>query len=158
MAEQLRLDIPWPPLASREVLIFAVMPGALERARLTALGRQISPARLHPPARFHVSLLGVGLDAGSRDEVIAAARDIGGAVAAAPFGVVLSRTCSFGNSLVLCCGDETAASMLQLQRVLLDAAAERRMSLRARGGYSPHLTLSYRAPRIDPTPLVDPIR
>lgn len=158
MAEQLRLDIPWPPSASREVLFFAVMPDAVDGARLTALGKQITPARLHPAARFHLSLLGVRLDAGSRDKVIADAQEVGGAVAAAPFEIVLPRVCSYGNSLVLCCAGDTAVSMLQLQQALLRATGERRMGLRAQGGYSPHLTLAYRAPRVDPTPLMDPIR
>lgn len=158
MAEQLRLDIPWPPSESREVLFFGIMPGSIDGARLTALGEQLTPARLHPAARFHLSLLGVRLDMGSRDAQIADLQEVGGAVAAAPFEIVLEKACSFRDGLVLCCGEDTGASMLQLQRVLLCAAAERGIYLRAKRSFAPHLTLSYRAPPVASTPLKDPIR
>lgn len=158
MAEQLRLDIPWPPAESREVLFFGIMPGSIDGARLTALGEQLTQARLHPAARFHLSLLGLGLDMGSRDAQIADLQEVGGAVAAAPFEIVLEKVCSFGDGLVLCCGEGTGASMLQLQRILLCAAAERGIHLRAKQRYAPHLTLSYRAPPVPLARLKDPIR
>lgn len=156
MTEQLRLDIPWPPREARQVVFFAIMPDPADGARLTALGKQISPARLHPAERFHLSLMGIRLEAGSQDAQIRAAQEIGAAVAAAPFEVVLPTACSFRDSLVLCCGDHAAAAMTQLQ-ALLSAAAERKLGLPAKRSYAPHLTLAYRAPRIPPTPLNSPI-
>lgn len=45
MAEQLRLDIPWPARAARQVVFFAIIPDAVDGARLTTLGKQIGPAR-----------------------------------------------------------------------------------------------------------------
>ena len=156
MAEQLRLDIPRPPRETRQVVFFAIMPDAAEGARLTELGKQISPARLHPVERFHLSLLGFQLESGLQDAQIRAAREIGAAVAAAPFEVVLPIACSFGDSLVLCCGDPAAAAMSRLQ-AMLSVAVEGELGLRARRRYAPHLTLAYRAPRIPPTSLSNPI-
>lgn len=157
MAEQLPLDIPLPPVERRETAFFAIMPRAGDTARLTALGKQISPARLHPAWRFHISLLGLGLSSHSRDADIDGLRNVGEAVTAPPFEVALPMVCSFGDSLALCCDGDTTATMAQLQHALL-RAAEMRWGPLGRRRYAPHLTLAYRAPRIAPLWLEDPIR
>ncbi|MDP1598781.1 2'-5' RNA ligase family protein [Phenylobacterium sp.] len=155
MSEQLSLDIPEPSSGGGQVVFFAVTPGAAASARLSAVGKQTSDASLYPPARFHISLLGLRLDVRSGD--LDAMREVGSAVAAAPFEIVLPTACSFGNSLVLCCAAETTEAMTYLQHALL-REAKMKWPLRAKGRYTPHLTLAYRAPRIPPTVLADPVR
>lgn len=154
MSEQLCLDLPAPSSDGAQVVFFAVTPGAAAGARLLAAGKLISDAPLYPAGRFHISLLGLRLDVGSGD--LDAMREVGAAVAAAPFEIVLPTACSFGNSLVLCCATETTAAMTRLQHALL-REAKMRWPLRAKGRYTPHLTLAYRAPRIAPTVLANPV-
>ena len=155
MGDQLCLDLPAPSSGDEQVVFFAVTPGVAAGVCLSTTGRQISDARLYPAAGFHISLLGLRLDVGSAD--LDAMREVGSAVMAAPFEITLTTACSFGKRLVLCCGAETTASMARLQRALL-TAAKLRWSLRAKGRYTPHLTLAYRAPRIPRTELATPVR
>lgn len=153
MSEQLCLDIPAPPSGGGQVVFFAVMPSAAAGAHVYAVGKQISDAPLYPAARFHISLLGLSVSSGELD----AMREVGSSVAAAPFEIVLPTACSFGNSPVLCCGAETTAVMTRLQHALL-SAAKLKWPLRAKGRYTPHLTLAYRARRVPPTVLASPVR
>lgn len=154
MTEQLCLDLPAPSSGGGRVVFFAVTPSAAAGARLSAVGKHISDAPLYPAARFHISLLGLRLDVGPGG--LDAMREVGSAVAAPPFEIVLPTACSFGDSLVLCCGADTAAGMTRLQHALL-RAAKMKWSLRAKGRYTPHLTLAYRAPRIPSTVLANPV-
>lgn len=155
MGTQLCLDLPAPSSSDGQVVFFAVTPGVAAGVCLSATGSQISDARLYPAARFHISLLGLRIDIGSPD--LDAMREVGSAVTAAPFEIALTTACSFGERLVLCCGTETTESMARLQQALL-TAAKSKWSLRAKGRYTPHLTLAYHAPRIPRTELATPVR
>ena len=167
-AEQLELDlgVGWRIRTVREILFFAIMPDAEAAARIGALGRDITQryglsGRLHAPDRLHVSLLGFQLDAHGRDELIALAKQIGAGATASCFDVTLTRALSFGRAplrpLVLCCSEESAASLATLQANLFQAADEHGLGLRGRSGFEPHLTLAYREPRIPDTILADAI-
>lgn len=145
---------------AREVLFFGILPDAAAAAQMTMLGRDLGPGeRLCPAHRLHLSLLGFQLDAGWRDTLLAVARRVGAGIATGPFDVVLPTACSFANGgpLVLRCAPAATGILTRLKDGLVSAAAANGLNLRGRSGFTPHVTLAYRAAAIAVTTLDEPI-
>lgn len=147
---------------TREVLFFGILPDAAAAAQMMMLGRDLSPGgRLCPAHRLHLSLLGFQLDAGWSDPLLAVARRVGAAIATGPFDVVLPAACSFANGasgpLVLRCAPAVTGILTRLKDGLVSATAVNGLNLRGRSGFTPHVTLAYRAATIAVTTLDEPI-
>jgi len=148
--------------AGREALYFAVLPDAEATAQIAALEaglrRRLGRTwRSCARARLHLSLLGVAAGPLSRAPVLAAAAQIGAAVAFPPFEVVLTGAASFGGaSVVLGCSEGSAAALTGLRDRLKGAGEDIGLRLGARA-FTPHLTVAYDEVPIPETMLDPPI-
>lgn len=163
MGEQLRL---WSDAEPLHNVFFAIKPDAKAAAHVADLARHLSGnlrliGNRVPPARLHVSLLGVGGFYGKCPaSVIDDARSAAGAVAVAPFNVRFDRVACFnggaGVKALVLTGDEGAASLRSLRKTLHRAMAERGLGHRKRSAFTPHLTMMYADRALRPVS-VDPV-
>lgn len=151
-----RLEFGFGPPTHRsranEVVFFALKPPRPEMFALARLGSDIAQsegltAQFHPPHRLHLSLVGWRLDDRTREQGIAAARELGRRIVWPTFQVILSAAMSFGRSgsrpLVLCGSPGTAWALTGLHDRLLETAAALGLGLQGRTAFEPHVTLAY---------------
>ena len=151
----------------QEVLFFAVMPPPTIAHEVASLGADLArreglKLRLHAPDRFHLSLVGWRLDRRTREDSIAAARELGRRITWNSFEVVLTTALSFGRTgarpLVLGCSPGSAWALTGLHDRLLAEAPQVGVHLRGRTAFEPHLTLAYSRTPIVEQPLEMPVR
>jgi 2'-5' RNA ligase len=128
-------------------LFFALFPDSHAAERLATLAAQQCirhrlTGRPLAAARFHVSLLGVGVHARLPGAFVAAAKTAAAGVTSSPFEVTFDRAMSFTSRprpRVVC---SRSAALIAFQRALARAVEQHGFG-RVKPQYAPHVTLLY---------------
>jgi RNA 2',3'-cyclic 3'-phosphodiesterase len=131
-------------------LFFSIFPDALTASRVVEAARQYRHqhglrGELQTAAHLHVTLQYIGHFDGVPERIVAKACDAAARVRMPPFAVMLHRVLSFSNKagrypLVLL-GDDGVVGLEMLHGLL--GAELRKVGLKARSGFTPHMTLIY---------------
>jgi RNA 2',3'-cyclic 3'-phosphodiesterase len=144
-------------------LFFSIFPDALTAFRIAQIARRCRRdlgLRGEPLAasRLHISLQYLGRYLEMPETVVAKARAAAARVRMPPFAVMLDRAISFSgradNYPLVLLGDDGVVGLRMLYRSL--GAQMRKVGLRARSDFTPHMTLIYDSRRIDEEP-IEPI-
>ena len=153
-----------PQVRAHENLFFMIEPDEVASGRIAALMDLLQRALNLPgyqvaPDRFHISLHGLGSYTTTPPEMVARAKQVGAALASAPFDVTLDRVMSFQGHekmpLVLTdAGGRTPLTTFHQE--VGDAIADAGIGVPVRSAFRPHVTLMYPRAQILETD-IDPI-
>ena len=133
-------------------LFFAILPDRIAAGRATRLAWSLrdehgSPRTPLAPACLHISLIGFGVDARPRPELVARVSDAAAAIALRPFEVELDRVMTFRGEPrrlpVVLLGDSTVSALSLLRSTLGAQITSLAFEHWARSRFTPHLTLFY---------------
>jgi 2'-5' RNA ligase len=145
-------------------LFFGLFPDAATAARIAASGEDLRlrhglKSRVHPVDRLHVTLFHLGDFVGLPMDLVRSSMTAAEATKAAPFDVTFDHATSFSgrpkNRPFILKGDDEGLADLQAYREALGRALARQ-SVKTTAAFTPHVTLLYDDPIIEPDP-IDPI-
>lgn len=148
------------PKTPTDRLFFGVFPDADTAARIAETGEELRRKHglkrpVHPLDRLHVTLFHLGDFPGLPNDLVRKATAAAEAMTAAPFEVTFDHAASFsgrpGNRPFILKGGEGLADLEAYRGALGDALA--RQNVKTAPAFTPHVTLLYDDPIIEPDPI-----
>lgn len=149
------------PKALTDRLFFGLFPDAATAARIAALGEDLRhkhglKSHVHSVSRLHVTLFHLGDFPGLPMNLVRSSMAAAEAVKAAPFEVTFDHATSFSgrpkNRPFILKGSEEGLADLQTYRAALGVSLAR-AGVKTAGAFTPHVTLLYDDPIIEPDPI-----
>jgi len=142
-------------------LFLGLFPNAATAAVIAGLGEELKRKHglkrpVHEPDRLHITLFHLGDFAGLPQDLVRRTVAAAEAMRAAPFEVNFDHATSFsgrpGNRPFILKGSEDALADLQAYRAALGMALAGQ-GVKTAGAFTPHVTLLYDDPMIEPDPI-----
>jgi 2'-5' RNA ligase len=149
------------PKALTDRLFFGLFPDAATAARITELAQDLRAkhglrAKPHAEGRFHVTLFHLGDFPGLPMDLVRSSMAAAGAMKAAPFDVTFDHATSFSgrpkNRPFILKGSDEALADLQAYRAALGVSLAK-AGVKTTPAFTPHVTLLYDDPIIEPDPI-----
>ncbi len=149
------------PRALTDRLFFGLFPDAETAARIAVLGEELKrkhgmKSRVHPVDRLHVTLFHLGDFPGLPKDLVRKATAAAEGLKAAPFEAAFDHATSFAgrpkNRPFILKGSDAGLADLQAYRAALGLALAGQ-GVKTSGAFTPHVTLLYDDPIIEPDPI-----